>query len=123
LVQEAGPVLEVFREALAGVGFEIESAQTAVDAVDLLATRHYAVIITDCALPDLPPLDWLAAVRGEAPGTPLVVYSDPIVVADFQDHAPGFGAVAVLQRPLTPAQLVAAVHRALGARAVGEGSR
>jgi DNA-binding response OmpR family regulator len=57
------------------VGFEVDTAATAAEALAHLATRPYAGIIADCILPGLPILDWLAALRGAAPRTPLVLYS------------------------------------------------
>ncbi len=114
MVEDAGSVLSVFRDALGRAGFEVESAQTATEAVELLATRRYAVIVADCFLPDLAPLDWLAALRGVAPKTPLVMYSGSIRLEELRHQARDFGAVAVLEKPFAPATLVAAVQRALG---------
>ncbi len=52
-------------------------------------------------LPDLSPLDWLAAVRGVAPRTRLVVYSGSIRLEAVRGHAVDFGAVGVL-KPFSP---------------------
>jgi len=54
----------VLCDVLQRAGFEVASASTATQAIDLLAGRRYAAIVADCSLPDLPVLDWLAAVRG-----------------------------------------------------------
>jgi two-component system, OmpR family, copper resistance phosphate regulon response regulator CusR len=113
MVEDAGPVLDVLRESLERAGFEVDTARTATAAVELLATWRYAVIVADCFLPDLPPLDWLAAMRGAAPGTPLVLYSGTLGLEELRDHATGFGAAAVLEKPFAPAQLVAAVREAV----------
>ncbi len=114
MVEDAGPVLGVFRDALGRAGFEVETAGTAAEAVELLAGRRYAAIVADCFLPDLAPLDWLAAVRGVAPTSPFVVYSGSIRLEELRAHAADFRAVAVLEKPLAPARLVAAVQRAMG---------
>ncbi len=113
MVEDVGPVLGVFCDVLGRVGFEVESAQTATEAVDLLATRRYAVIVADCFLPDLPPLDWLAALRGVAPTTPVVIYSGSIRLDELEHLARDWRAVAVLEKPFTPATLVAAVRGAV----------
>jgi DNA-binding response OmpR family regulator len=91
-------------------------AQTATGAIGLLSARRYAAILTDCDLPDLPALDWLAAIRGVAPTTPLVIYttSPSGGIDDLRGYAVDFGA-AVIEQPLSPAQLVEAVRAALDA--------
>jgi DNA-binding NtrC family response regulator len=61
-------VLGVLHEAFGRAGLEVASAQTATEAVEPLAGRRYVAIVADSFLPNLSPLDWLAAVRGrEAP--------------------------------------------------------
>ena len=70
LVEDARLVHDVLYEALVAAGFEVDTAQTATEAIEWLSTRQYAVIIADCVLPDLTPLDWLAAIRGAAPEYP-----------------------------------------------------
>jgi DNA-binding response OmpR family regulator len=76
----------------------VDTAQTATEAMELLAGRRYAAIVADCVLPDLPPLDWLAALRGAAPGMPLVVYSGPVVLDDLPHLARDWGVAAVLEK-------------------------
>lgn len=93
-----GSVLGVLRDVLWRAGFEVESAETATEAINLLATRRYAVVLADCFLPDLPPLDWLAALRSVAPRTALIVYSGTIGPEELRGHAADFGAVAVLEK-------------------------
>ena len=114
MVEDASPALGVLRDALGRAGFEVETAGTATEAVELLASRRYAAIVADCFLPDLAPLDWLAAVRGVAPTTPFVVYSGSIRLEELRAHAADFRAVAVLEKPFAPARLVEAVQRAMG---------
>ncbi len=113
MVEDAGPVLGVLRVALERAGFEVESAQTASEALERLTARRYAVIVADCFLPDVPPLEWLAAARKAAPDTPLIIYSGSIRLDELRRHAAGLRAVAVLEKPFLPAQLVEAVRAAL----------
>jgi DNA-binding response OmpR family regulator len=111
VVDDVDSLRDVFREALGHAGFEVDTAATATEALDRLAIRHYAVIIADCVLPGLPVLDWLATLRGAALSTPLILCSGTIgdeltrYAADFQ--------AAVLQKPFSVGQLVAAVRAAM----------
>jgi DNA-binding response OmpR family regulator len=113
LVEDAASVLNVFREALGHAGFDVDTARSATEAVDRLGTCAYAAIVTDCVLSDLAPLDWLAALRGAAPTTPLVLYSVTDVLESLKGHARDWGAVATLEKPVKPAELVAAVRMAV----------
>ena len=78
LVEDTDAVLGLVRDSFEDAGFEVDAAQTATEATERLAARRYAAILSDCVLPDLPPLEWLAVARGTAPSAPLVVYSGAV---------------------------------------------
>jgi|RhiMetdeSRZDD1v2_1073273.scaffolds.fasta_scaffold179992_6 DNA-binding response OmpR family regulator len=71
LVADGGTELSSRRPAIGEAGFDVDTAQKASGAIGLLTARRYAAILTDCDLPDLPALDWLAAIRGVASTIPL----------------------------------------------------
>jgi DNA-binding response OmpR family regulator len=112
LVEDTVPVLAILRASLQSAGFQVDTARTAAEAMAQLVVRRYAAIITDCDLADLSPLDWLAAIRGAAPGTPLVAYTASIRVHEVRELARDWGAVTVLSKPFSPAQLVGVVRTA-----------
>jgi DNA-binding response OmpR family regulator len=115
LVEDTAPVLDVMRESLVDVGFDVDTAKTATEAVERLGERRYAAILSDCVLPDLPPLEWLAVARRVVPATPLVIYSGAVHLAELQELARAWRVAAVLAKPFSPAQLVAAVRGAIAA--------
>jgi DNA-binding response OmpR family regulator len=78
IVEDVGPCATSSATCLGPAGFEVDTVATATEALDRLATRRYAVIVADCVLPGLPVLDWLAALRGAAPTTPLILCSGTI---------------------------------------------
>jgi DNA-binding response OmpR family regulator len=116
LVEDHHPLLTVLCEVLERAGFETAGASTAAQAVDSLAGRRYAAIVADCSLPDLPALDWLTAVRGAAPTTPLVLLSGLVSLQDAQRLVVEFRAATLLKKPCAPDELVAAVRRAIDGR-------
>ncbi len=60
---------------------------------------------------------WTGWRRCAAPGTPLILYAGSSRLEELRTQARGFGAVAMLEKPFSPAQLVEAVRAALkGAR-------
>jgi DNA-binding response OmpR family regulator len=111
--------IEVLREVLGRTGFEVDTAQTATEAAERLTARRYAAILSDCVLPDLPPREWLAVARGAAPTTPLVVYSGAVHLDELKRLAREWRVAAVLAKPFSPAELVAAVRGAIATGANG----
>ena len=118
VVDDTPPVLDLFRDALDQAGFEVDTAATAREALDRLAVQRfaarYAVIVADCALADLPALDWLAALRGAALAIPLILQSGRVAPAELAGLAAEFGAVAALEKPFPVGRLVEAVRGAVG---------
>jgi DNA-binding response OmpR family regulator len=113
LVEDNPDVRDVVRESLQDGGFEVDAAHTATEAFERLTVGQYAAILSDCVLPDLPPLEWLAVARSVAPVTPLVVYSGAVHLDELRELASDWGVAAVLAKPFSPSQLVAAVRAAV----------
>jgi hypothetical protein len=67
-------------------------------------------------------MDWLAAVRGAAPATPLVIYSGMVHIDALRRLAHTWDVVAVLARPFSPADLVRTVRGAVGQQPNGGGT-
>jgi DNA-binding NtrC family response regulator len=70
------------------------------------------VIVADCVLPDLPALDWPAALRRAAPTTPLILCSGTIG-DELRRQAADFRAAGMLEKPFTIARLVEVVRRVI----------
>ena len=113
IVEDRIALLDLVRETFEAAGFEVDTAQTATEAAERLTARRYAAILSDCVLPDLPPPEWLAVARGAAPTTPLVVYSGAVHLDELEGLAREWRVAAVLAKPFSPAQLVAAVRAAI----------
>jgi DNA-binding response OmpR family regulator len=111
VIEDDGAVLEAFCEALRHAGFDADGAATMNDALALLATRRYVAMVTDLGLPDVPSIDTLAALRGAAPHSAIIVCS-AMLTDELQDLAGIFGAAALLEKPVALDQLVETVARA-----------
>ncbi len=75
LVEDDPAVRAALLGALEVAGLEAVGTADAVEALAILAQRHVAVIVADYHLPGIAGLDLLAAIRGTAPGTSLILYS------------------------------------------------
>jgi DNA-binding NtrC family response regulator len=108
IIEDHGAILDAFCEALCRAGFEVEAAATMTADLNLLSIRRYTAIIADLRLPDVQSVD--TALRGAAPHSPIVVCS-AILTDELQHQAALFGAVALLEKPVTLDQLVETVAR------------
>ena len=59
-------------------------------------------------------LDWLAALRGAAPATPLILQSGGVGPDELAGYAAEFRAAGVLEKPFGVPELLAAVRQAVG---------
>lgn len=66
---------EVNQAVLMGAGYEVCLAGSSTDAIHQLAAAVFDLIITDLFLPNTNPIDYLAALRLLAPGTPILLIS------------------------------------------------
>lgn len=93
-------------------GLEMDEASNAAQALELVATRSYDLVLLDLKMPGLNGMDALAALRAAVPGTPLVVLSaedDPAVVrAAIEGGAMGF-----IPKSSTPEVLIQALRLVL----------
>jgi CheY-like chemotaxis protein len=112
LIIEDDPLTrETFSDALRLAGFEVAGVPTMAAALERLTGRPVQVIVTDLRLPDIATLDTVAALRARAPDSRIVVCSG-FVTPELRRYARGFGAVAVLEKPVELARLLAAVSGA-----------
>jgi CheY-like chemotaxis protein len=118
VVEDDPTVLETFSEALHRAGLEVEAAPTMAVALELLIRRPFQVIVADLLLPDISAFDTIAALRSVAPDSRIIVCSG-VLTDELRRHARGFGAAAVLQKPVRPEQLIEAVAPGRAAQAGG----
>jgi DNA-binding NtrC family response regulator len=112
LVEDDPAVRTAMLGALEIAGFETVGAADVMEALAILAQRHVAVVVADYHLPGIVGLDLLAAIRGTAPGSALILYSGGMT-AELAAEAREFGVRVVLEKPVSAEQLVAAVRAAL----------
>jgi DNA-binding NtrC family response regulator len=103
--------LEVFCEGLRRAGCEVHAVRTMAAAIEALNARRYTAIVTNLGLPDIAPLDVLAALRATAPGSRIIVCSG-LITEELQASARQFGAAAVLEKPVGLDRLVNTVAAA-----------
>jgi diguanylate cyclase (GGDEF)-like protein len=105
---------EIEREALDGVGV-IESAESAEEALERLASDRFDLLLTDLHLPGLSGIDLLARVRAEHPATDVILVTAHASV-DSAVQALRMGAADYLKKPVGADELAHVVRRTLERR-------
>lgn len=119
VIDDDAGMLCALDKVLTAEGAAIIPAIWAGDAVDVLTARreHIDLIITDLRMPVLSGVTVVYAVRKIFPELPIIVltaYSTP----DIEEECRRQGALAVLEKPLNSAQLLAAVEKALAPKKI-----
>jgi putative nucleotidyltransferase with HDIG domain len=73
LVDDHAPVLRFLTAVLAASGCQIFTASTADEAIGLVSTRAFDLVVTDIHMPGLSGLEVLTAVKDRRPETPVVL--------------------------------------------------
>jgi two-component system nitrogen regulation response regulator GlnG len=122
LVEDDTAIATVIIAALEDEGFAIHHC-TAIAARDkLLATRRFAVMLTDVILEDGDGLESLSAVRERAPDMPVIVLSAQNTL-DTAVRASESEAFEYFPKPFDLDELVHAVRQAAGTRSPSAGDR
>ena len=119
VVDDDPALLQALPEALQlrMAGVTVDTADSALAALDRLAARDYDAIITDIKMPGTNGLGLLAEIRTRWPDTPT------IMITGHGEHALAIealrgGAYDFIQKPIDRDHFVASLHRAIRAHAM-----
>jgi DNA-binding NtrC family response regulator len=118
LVEDDAAVRSALVGALEAAGFEATGVGDAVEALGALGQHRIDVVVADYHLPGITGLDLLAAIKGSAPRTPLILYSGGMT-DELAEEARDFGVLAVLEKPVSNARLVEVVQEAVAGHSRG----
>jgi two-component system response regulator FlrC len=121
LVVDDEPAMRLLlTSVLADEGFDVTQAATGEEAVQLLAGRHFHLVITDLKMPGISGMQVLHRVKADNPETAVIVLTAFGSVEGAVD-AMRKGAANYLLKPLaSPDELRLAVRRALEERRVAD---
>jgi len=109
LVDDEEAILYVFRKFLERAGFAVSTAADAREAIAVAESGRIDALVTDLRMPGMTGDALVRQLRAARPGLPAI-----IVTAYAAECSPALENVPVLNKPVPPADLVAAVQRALG---------
>jgi len=114
-VDDSRSIRELMAATLVDAGFECETADDGVDALNKCKTEMFELVITDLNMPNMDGLDLIVALRA------LPTYKNrPIVVVSTEagrlkrKRARELGATGYIVKPFDPERLVNAAMRCCG---------
>lgn len=111
VVDDEEAILYVFQKYLERAGFAVSTAASAHDAVAVFESSHVDALVTDQRMPGMKGDMLVQRLRSVRPDLPAF-----IVTAYAAECGPDLENVPVLNKPVSPADLVAAVEQVLAAK-------
>ena len=117
LVDDDSDTRTIFRDKLEHAGFEIAEAESAEDALGLVAAFDPALIISDIRMDEMTGLELLERVRASMPSVDVIVMT---AHEDMESAVAAMkaGAFDYLVKPVSLSTLEAVVERCLGDQAL-----
>jgi len=106
---------ETLRLRMSGV--TVDTADSALAALDRISARDYDAIVTDIKMPGMDGLALLAEIRRRRPDTPILIITGHGEY-DLSVRAWRGGAYDFIQKPIDREHFVASLYRAIRAHAV-----
>lgn len=113
IVDDESGIVEEVRSFFEEEGFEVHTADTGKDGIDLIPKVMPDVILIDMKLPDMSGLNVLKACKATSPNTKTIVntgYVDQVVI----DEAERLGRDAFLQKPFNLERLYDEINKLIG---------
>jgi DNA-binding NtrC family response regulator len=122
VVDDEATVCQSIKLALASEGYGIDVAASGEEALRRSDLSSYDLILADMMMPGVSGLDLLKGIQAKDPSAQVVIITGyPTDKAAAQSFR--MGAVDFLPKPFTPAELRAAVARALAKKAHAAGTK
>jgi two-component system chemotaxis response regulator CheY len=111
VVEDDGDAREMLAIVLADAGFQVRTAADGRAGLDVAASQHVDLVITDLAMPRMDGIQMLLQLRqrAETRDIPVIVVTGQ-AVADFPARAHAAGCTAVLSKPCCPDYLVSVIN-------------
>jgi len=109
LVDDESAIRRALRPPLIELGFQVSDAVRGEEALQMLRTGSYDVVLLDISMPGIGGIETLRRIRAFAPGLPVVM----LTVRDGEDEkveALDLGASDYVTKPFSPRELIARIR-------------
>ncbi len=113
VVDDEDAVRHYFQDVLAQAGYEVSVADNGDQALKMVRSQRYQVVLTDLVMPEREGLETIKAMRTEQPHLRIIAVSGAFGGA-FLKVASLLGGDVTLAKPVSPDALLAAVLEVLG---------
>jgi CheY-like chemotaxis protein len=113
VIDDEADMRTMLEQMLKSSGHEVVSAANGQEGVELYRATSPDVVILDLVMPVQEGLETIAKLRKEFPNVVIVAMSGKTAATTMLTVARRLGAVAVLQKPFLPEQLMSVVEEAL----------
>lgn len=110
LVDDEPQIGKIFGLKLKLSGYDVVSTTSGAEAIEIVRTQKFDVMLLDILMPDVTGFDVLDAVRGFSQ-IPIIIFTAKLGVFE---QAKRFGANDFISKPLNPDRLVEKVKAVLG---------
>jgi CheY-like chemotaxis protein len=112
VIDDEPDMCDTFVMVLQPVGYEVVTVDSGDAALAALAQRHFDLAITDFMMPGMDGAQTLDALRGAAPGLPVIVVTG-YVAEDMYEACRQHGAFAIVKKPFDVKELRALIESAV----------
>ena len=112
VIDDDAIVRDVIGEMLAVAGYEVVTAASAAEALELFIDEQVGLVVSDIVMPDMSGLELLEVMRLHRPSLPIVLVSGANT-RDNLSEALTRGADGLVAKPFTQSELQEAVEKAL----------
>jgi len=120
VIDDEDSIRQVFSWILEGQGYEVETAETGVQAIEKFGERFFNLALLDIRLPDMEGTELLTVLHRRSPKTMKVMVTG-YPSLDNAIKSLNVGADAYIVKPVEPSDLVKLVQTKLGEQEDAEG--
>jgi CheY-like chemotaxis protein len=124
VIDDDQPVRATIKLVLETQGFEVVAVESGRAGKKAVEATSFDAAIVDVFMPEMDGLETIKALRRHCPDLPIIAVSGAISLFDYRDvmepppdylaMATAFGAVAAVQKPFQPRDLLRAVRESIG---------
>ena len=115
IIDDEDIVLKSCLRILKNDAFEIDTAPSGVDGLEMARNKKYDIVITDLKMPGLGGMEILATLKKEQPDVTVIIFTGFATVETARE-ALKTGAFDYIPKPFTPQELRDVVNNALASR-------
>jgi len=116
VVDDSPDMRELLERILRRDGHVVEHAANGRDALELLMSGQFDIVLTDLLMPEMDGIELIRELSARAPDTPIVALSGADVTSGLLRAARVFGALVALEKTVSPTAIRDAIRQVLRAK-------